>query len=383
MTSICFVHDAPLVKDLTTGSVYSQGFTYRVWQRYLDVFDSITVCTRMRYGDQPPGFGLASGEGVTFMPASTYENPLSLLLKFPSIYKQVASAVSQADTVLLRLPSMLGLLGYVAARRAKSEYIVELVGSVRDSYSNSGLLGILVAPLFSAVTRHIVLHAPYCIYVTEKYLQKHYPTRGSQIAISNVELDTSRVPVEQHRPDQPLRIGSTGQVDLSYKGYESVVSALRDLPDVLFEIAGGGDPSGLLAHAKSHGVQDQIRILGRLKREDLFDWLDTLDLYVQPSLTEGLPRAVLEAMSRRLPVIGSDVGGIPELLTKKYLFRPGDSCAIRDKIEEVLRDDDFAQIGYSNYRRAQDFDSATLQKRRNSFLSSFREHVLRLPNGHK
>jgi len=63
---------------------------------------------------------------------------------------------------------------------------------------------------------------------------------------------------------------------------------------------------------------------GVLSRSDVFDWLDEIDVYVQPSRTEGLPRALIEAMSRACPAIGSAVGGIPELLPRSCLFGPRD-----------------------------------------------------------
>ena len=58
-------------------------------------------------------------------------------------------------------------------------------------------------------------------------------------------------------------------------------------------------------------------IFRRFVWEDkVFEWLDTIDLYVQPSLTEGMPRAAIEAMSRGCPVVVSDVGGLKNLVDK-------------------------------------------------------------------
>jgi glycosyltransferase involved in cell wall biosynthesis len=62
------------------------------------------------------------------------------------------------------------------------------------------------------------------------------------------------------------------------------------------------------------------------------------DLFVLPSLTEGLPRALLEAMARALPCIASDVGGIPELLPPECLVPPRDSRALADSIASLLSD---------------------------------------------
>lgn len=375
MTTICFIHDTRVIEDEASGLVLSPGFGYNIWQRYLEVFESVIVCTRMKRGGPQSGMGLSSGSNVEFLPADSYKGPFSLFFKLPAVYWQVTNAIRQADAVLLRLPSILGLIGYVAARRSNRPYIVELVGSPKDAYSLHGKLGRLIAPVMAAMTRRIVREAPYCVYVTGSYLQELYPTKGASVAISNVELDTSHQPTARKKPSAPFRIGSTGQVDVAYKGHSTLISALEHLPDVEFQVAGNGDPSKHLEHARETGVQDQVKFLGLLSRDELFEWLDTLDLYVQPSLTEGLPRAVLEAMSRGLPVIASNVGGLPELLGPEFLFEPGDSKTLSNKIYGLLQDEDYTHISASNYYRAREFDTATLQNRRRNFFSSFRDYV--------
>ncbi len=57
-----------------------------------------------------------------------------------------------------------------------------------------------------------------------------------------------------------------------------------------------------------------------MRHEDVFNWLETIDIYTQPSRQEGLPRALIEAMSRGLPAFGARTAGIPELLEKEFIF---------------------------------------------------------------
>jgi glycosyltransferase involved in cell wall biosynthesis len=56
-----------------------------------------------------------------------------------------------------------------------------------------------------------------------------------------------------------------------------------------------------------------------------------------PSRTEGLPRALVEAMARGLPAVGTDVGGIPELLDSRCIVRPDDDRALAGALAELLR----------------------------------------------
>src|SRR5690625_7634894 len=72
--------------------------------------------------------------------------------------------------------------------------------------------------------------------------------------------------------------------------------------------------------AKRYDVVDQVKFLGPMLHNEVFDWLETIDIYVQPSRQEGLPRALIEAMNRGLPAFGANTAGIPELLESDFIF---------------------------------------------------------------
>ena len=71
-------------------------------------------------------------------------------------------------------------------------------------------------------------------------------------------------------------------------------------------------------------------------RADLKALLDSAWVFAQPSVTEGLPRALIEAMARRLPCVGSDVGGIPELLPPEAMVPPRDPVALAGRLCGLL-----------------------------------------------
>ena len=78
---------------------------------------------------------------------------------------------------------------------------------------------------------------------------------------------------------------------------------------------------------------------GSLPRAEVFRRIDACDLFVMPSRTEGLPRALVEAMARAAPAIGSRVGGIADLLedgVNGVLVEPGDTRALADALVRVL-----------------------------------------------
>ena len=106
----------------------------------------------------------------------------------------------------------------------------------------------------------------------------------------------------------------------AYKGYDDLVAALAQarprLPDEWCLLVAGSDRDGNLARleeqVRQQGLAGHIRFLG--PRSDVPLILSAADLHVTASHSEGLPNNVIEAMFARLPVIGTDVGGIPELV---------------------------------------------------------------------
>jgi glycosyltransferase involved in cell wall biosynthesis len=99
----------------------------------------------------------------------------------------------------------------------------------------------------------------------------------------------------------------------------------------------GGLREELEAHAARLGIASHVRLLGH--REDVRDLLSLYDIFVLPSLSEGMPLALLEAMGAGLPAIATRVGGIVEVLEDRktgLLVPPEDGGALADTIMALL-----------------------------------------------
>jgi glycosyltransferase involved in cell wall biosynthesis len=86
----------------------------------------------------------------------------------------------------------------------------------------------------------------------------------------------------------------------------------------------------------STDLQERVFLLG--PRLDVHDILDTADLVVLPSYSEGMPNAVLEAMAHGLPVVASDVGGVSSLLGSGagIVVTPSDENALTDALQRLI-----------------------------------------------
>lgn len=122
------------------------------------------------------------------------------------------------------------------------------------------------------------------------------------------------------------------------KHHACLVRALPSLPETHVAIAGRGEEeNNLTGLASDLGVGDRLHLLGLL--DDVVPLLCAADVFVHPSLSEGLPLAVLEAMAHGLPIVASRVGGIPEAIeagVSGALVPPDDADALAETIAQIL-----------------------------------------------
>jgi glycosyltransferase involved in cell wall biosynthesis len=129
------------------------------------------------------------------------------------------------------------------------------------------------------------------------------------------------------------------------KGHGTLLKSLRALDDVggtlrMWIVGDGSERLAAESQAAQLGLgQDRVRFLGR--RSDIDRLLNAADFFVLPSDIEGLPLSILEAMAHGLPVIASNVGGIPEIIQHDInglLFPAGDDAALSAAIRRLATD---------------------------------------------
>ncbi|HEX7090795.1 MAG TPA: glycosyltransferase family 4 protein [Longimicrobiales bacterium] len=118
----------------------------------------------------------------------------------------------------------------------------------------------------------------------------------------------------------------------------------------------GGEGPALRRFAEEHGLSDRLHLLGF--RTDVPDLLAAADIFAMPSLSEGLPMAMLEAMFAGKAIVASAVGGIPEVITHEeegLLVPPGDPDGLATALARLLRDEALRRaIGNEARRRAEE-----------------------------
>ncbi|MCO6511294.1 MAG: glycosyltransferase [Aridibacter famidurans] len=134
-----------------------------------------------------------------------------------------------------------------------------------------------------------------------------------------------------------------------YKGHEFLVRAMKKVvarrPDVVLALAGEGDLTELVRRQVSDlGLSEHTRFLGF--RSDVPDLMKAADVFILPSVMEGLGTSVIDAMFAGTPIVTTEAGGIPELVRRRegddgpcaWLVPPADPDSLSEAIVEALAD---------------------------------------------
>ena len=275
-------------------------------------------------------------------------------------------------------------MGVDAARKYKKPYLLESAGCAWDEYWNYSFTGKLLAPYMEYRAKRDTWNADYVIYVTERWLQSRYPTKGKSTHASNVIVKgiddgvlEKRMNKIKGQKSKKIILGTTGGVGNKAKGQQFVIQTISELKekyDISYELVGGGSNDYLKSMAKKYNVEDRVFFKGQLTHEEVLNWLDDIDIYVQPSLQEGLPRALIEAMSRACPAIGSTTAGIPELLEDGCIFRRGDQKDLKRVLKEMLEADK-TRNAVRNFDKAKEYELQRLNRRREKIYKAYRQEV--------
>lgn len=379
------------VMEEYNGDFYTVTLTNQLWQkRYLPELKDMIVATRVKHVQNLSSENLSksNGSNVKMMPIESYRNIPDLFKKKQQIRAEIVNVLEKSENIIVRIPSPLGSYVCSVCKELNREYTVEMVADPWFGYYYYGKWqGKLLAPIMKKVTKKSCREASNVIYVTKEYLQKRYPTKGNSYGISDVVLDdfSANENVLSRRLDKiesgskKYVIGLVGNLNLKFKGHKVAIDALKRVlknnNDVELQFIGGGNPNVLKEYCRNLGLEKNVVFKGILKSgTQVLDWMDMLDILCIPSFQEGLPRVVVEAMSRACPVVGARTGGIPELIGSKYIHEPGDSKKLAIDIVNILEDKKLRkEIAEINYKKSFEFNDRKITNERLSILKQIIE----------
>lgn len=386
---LIFVTDARFIKD-NDGNIYSESsFGYELWKRYLSEFSEVVVMARVKFEPNPnySVLHLSSGDKVQFIELPYFLGIYQLVLKSISVFKAINKAINSnidnRDVVFLcRVPSVIGTIVAKKLIRKKRNYGVEVVGDPWEVFGENGIQHPL-RKLFRLKSYRdlieIVKNAYGVLYVTKKALQDRYPANKTafQIDVSDVIIADEGFPesFKKFNLKEEYTLISVGSLAQMYKAPDIVLKAVKKVRDNgincrLIWLGDGIYKASMVELANQLRINDCVDFRGNVNGLQVKEALLSSDVFVLASRTEGLPRAIVEAMAEGLPCIASNVGGIPELLPEDVLVPVNNVDALAAMMEKFFNDSDFYDLkANQNLEEAKKYKKSILDAKRLSFFN--------------
>ncbi len=364
---------------------------YAFWARYLEVFDGARLVVRAKaQNDIPHDWVQADGPGIEVVALPHFVGPVQFARHLRKVRSIVNAALNNQDATMLRLPCVVGNEMWRQLEPGRP-YGVEIVGDPQDVFAAGAVRNPLSPFLhwwWPRTLRAQCGDATAATYVTEHTLQRRYPASINAFSTHYSSVDLPADAFVDHARDytqrpaysskKPLQIVTVGSLSQLYKAPDVLIDAVAHcvksgLNLELTLVGEGVFRERLQAQVNRLGMQNRIRFVGQISAHDVRRQLDHSDLFVLPSRTEGLPRAMIEAMARALPCIGSSIGGIPELLAEDDLVEAGNHLMLAQKITRLYTHPQLlSQMSSRNLERARHYQVDILRERRTALYKHVR-----------
>lgn len=367
------------------GTVFTDGLHDRAFfDRYLTVFDEVRVLARVAESAQPAPPSRSSvveDDRVRVLALPDYRGAVGTARHGAEVARLARVAVEDVDAVMLRAP---GYVSQVAHRACGGRpYGVEVVGDPAEVFRRGASrhpARAMIRQVTTGSLRRMTADATVVAYVSSVVLPERYPAPRAvaTATYSSVSL-TDEFFLEPRWPRPVRALVTVASLEQPYKGVDVLLDALTRLPgEVRLTVVGEGRLRGeLTGLAERLGLANRVTFAGNLPGPAAVrEVLAASDAFVLASRTEGLPRAMLEAMAAGLPCVGTDVGGIPELLPAAAQCRPDDVAALTALLRVLLEDPaDAVRRGQALQEHARAYSAENLQRRRDALLATLREQA--------
>lgn len=299
--------------------------------------------------------------------------------------KIIESCVKASDLIIGYVPCINAYTAHHYAKKYKKRFLSYVVACPWDAFWNHGILGKIIAPYQYISLRKCLKNSEYALYVTESFLQKRYPCPGvvcgcSDVRIPNLDnqiLNNRIALLEKMEKGEILRIATIASYSVKYKGQHFVIRALARLKKMgekkfHYHLIGGGNKNRLAKVARELDVSDLVHFEGIVPHNQIFEKLDKMHIYIQPSLQEGLPRSVVEAMSRGLTCVCANTAAMPEMVESDYVVNRKSVDDIVNVLKGMTIEKMIIQAN-RNFEEAKKYEESVLDKKRNVFFDKVKK----------
>ncbi|MDO5682468.1 MAG: glycosyltransferase [Propionibacteriaceae bacterium] len=356
----------------------------RHWQELGPAGHEAVLCARLKPSDDEVAPHVIDGTviGLPYYKGIAGTNAL----KLPLLFMKALRIAREVDLVVAKCPGLVGNLAVFAARLTGTPAAVHFVGDIVDSISSSSSARHrqLIKWLATKMSQLAVRQAAAVRYPTQAFLQSKYGAADSSRQFWYTDAAVEALDTVPTPSFVPGRIVAIGTQEVMYKGHDFLIRAMltirEKVPGATLVLVGNGACRGQL-----------VDLVDELDLRDCVEFVDFLDgwgevsavlrsahVFAMPSLVEGLPRALLEAMSLGTACVGTEVAGIPELLPRHLLVPSGEVAPLADAITRLLTDEE-ARLQAANecLERSRPFTAEALEPNIEAWQDRLQELIAR------
>lgn len=370
---------------------YESQREYDFYHRYLFVFEQLRIAARVIEEENvEKGRIPIDTDKVELYPLPIFHGPIEYIGKYFETGKAMNGVTKGCDAAVLRLPSTVAQRVAKQVMKNKIPYACEIVFDAHDGAETSkNLFEKILWTIIDKQMKKICYRADGVSCVTQHYLQKRYFSKKvdhfeSYYSSGGIPFTFYTSP-RKHPQNKILTIAHVDlQIGLhSRKGTDELLHAVALLKkeSIIVNIRLAGDDWGdnarqIIRYAKSIGIEGQVSFPGYLNSQQMSDFLDSSDLFVFPTKAEGLPRSIIEAMAKGLPVVTTPASGNPELIPSHYLVAYEDVKTLSERIKElILNPSAYEKASKENFEKGKEYQADLLQSRRVEFYKKLKTIV--------
>ena len=346
----------------------------------------VQLLSLMRYLARSPGFEwsvILFNEGR--LAEELRKLPVSLTVISEQIFSPMGIAYRLGKTLRNIRPDIVhthkykdSFIGTLVARGVGIPHVVRVVHGLPEPFNglrNAKMVGYTTAD--RVITDWLVDRVVAVSWDIEKVLKRIYGSKRVLCIHNGIDVEAVRVTIQReamrtkwHIAEDTVVLGTVGRL-VPVKGHAILLEATRILRmikrNVTLVVVGDGPlRSELEATAQQLGLENAVIFAGH--QDQVYDFMNMMDIFVLPSLHEGIPMVLLEALALQRPVVATGVGGIPEVLVHDRsgkLVGAGDAGELALTLQELIERPDKAEaLGVEGRRQVeQEFSAHTMAAR--------------------
>ncbi|MCX0339647.1 glycosyltransferase [Acinetobacter radioresistens] len=328
------------------GNLYTKlAFPYNYWKDYLTFFNRVTVIARAKSIEHlDENMVLVTGPNVDYEPLPYYIGLKQFIFKILPLIYVIFKISFKYKYFLLRTGNSTNILAFFLIILRKP-YLREYPGNIEEGVI--GFAGNSLKIRILAKFLHFLAKVQGKFSKANSFVSEYCKTLYASDKPSYIFSSFKESEINKNKQDYNVignfKIICVGRLE-GEKGHINLLKAVSQLDDVskyeIHIIGDGSQKNKLEIFARDNNLS--VIFYGSItNRDQLFSLLAKSDVFVIPSLTEGMPRALLEAMAVGLPCIGSKVGGIPEVLPNRMLYEATDLHRLKRLLEKAFVSKEF------------------------------------------